>query len=78
VTGSETSDVSEADEPRPSNLHEFRAEMATIRKLPALVHKQFEAAQASGDLTFFETRVSVLHCEGLPECTRSSNRGISC
>jgi hypothetical protein len=24
VTGSETSDVSEADEPRPSNLHQFR------------------------------------------------------
>ncbi len=44
--------------------------MSTIRKLPALVRKQFEAAQASGDLTFFETRVSVLHCEGLPECTR--------
>ncbi|PMD20322.1 HIT-like protein [Hyaloscypha hepaticicola] len=30
--------------------------MSAIRKLPALVRKQFEAAQASGDLTFFETR----------------------
>jgi len=43
--------------------------MSTIRNLPPLVHKQFKAAQASGDLTFFETRVSILHCEGLPVCT---------
>jgi len=40
--------------------------MSTIRNLPALVRKQFKAAQESGDLTFYATRVSILQCEGLP------------
>ncbi|KAE9379387.1 Ap4A phosphorylase-like protein II [Stipitochalara longipes BDJ] len=40
--------------------------MSTIRNLPALVRKQFNAAQASRDLTFFETQVAILHCDGFP------------
>ena len=40
--------------------------MASNRNLPALVCKQFKAAQESGDMTFFPTQVSILHCGGLP------------
>ncbi|KAH6720131.1 HIT-like domain-containing protein [Leptodontidium sp. MPI-SDFR-AT-0119] len=40
--------------------------MATLRNLPALVRKQFISAQENGDLTFYATRVSILHCSGLP------------
>ncbi|KAF8863743.1 HIT-like protein [Acephala macrosclerotiorum] len=40
--------------------------MATIRGLPSLIRKRFKAAQESGDLTFYPTRVAVLQCNGLP------------
>jgi ATP adenylyltransferase len=42
--------------------------MSSIWNLPALVRKQFKAAHDSGDLTFFATQVSILHCGGLPVC----------
>ncbi|KAI9055265.1 hypothetical protein LZ554_000229 [Drepanopeziza brunnea f. sp. 'monogermtubi'] len=39
--------------------------MATISNLPALVRKQFKAAQENGDLTFYATRVEILQCDGI-------------
>ncbi|KAH7409412.1 Ap4A phosphorylase-like protein II [Cadophora sp. MPI-SDFR-AT-0126] len=40
--------------------------MAALRNLPALVRKQFISAQENGDLTFYATQVSILHCGGFP------------
>jgi ATP adenylyltransferase len=45
--------------------------MASLRNLPALVSRQFKAAQESGDLTFYATRVSILQYEGHPVCLSS-------
>ena len=42
--------------------------MSPISKLPALVREKFENARAKGDLTFYETQVSLLQCNGLPVC----------
>lgn len=42
--------------------------MLNLRTLPSLVRKQFQAAQESGDLTFYPTRVAILECEGVPVC----------
>jgi hypothetical protein len=46
--------------------------MAPIPNLPALVRHQFKEAQENGHLTFYETRVSVLHCNGLPASRAAS------
>lgn len=40
--------------------------MASIPNLPTLVRDKFKAAQDAGDLTFYETQVSILRCNGLP------------
>jgi sulfate adenylyltransferase (ADP) / ATP adenylyltransferase len=73
----EPSDICEAD--KTTNL--FRSsiqqrKMPTTRNLPALVRNRFKSAQSSEDLTFFETRVSILHCGGFPVRTGISNPGI--
>lgn len=40
--------------------------MATIANLPKLVRAKFKVAQTTGDLTFYQTKVSILRCNGLP------------
>jgi ATP adenylyltransferase len=49
--------------------------MATkaVRKLPTLVRDAFKAAQSNGDLTFYQTQVSVLQCNGLSVRPRAPN-----
>ncbi|KAF7949194.1 hypothetical protein EAE96_008362 [Botrytis aclada] len=37
-----------------------------MRNLPALVREKFKAAQAAGDITYFQTRLAILHCNSLP------------
>lgn len=39
--------------------------MNFIPSLPGLVHDKFLSAQESDDLTFYETQVAILHCNGL-------------
>lgn len=40
--------------------------MKSIRNLPSLVRDKFIAAQKGGDLTFYQTQVSILQCHGVP------------
>jgi ATP adenylyltransferase len=37
-----------------------------ISKLPTLVRDAFKAAQNTGDLDYYQTQVSIIHCNGLP------------
>ncbi|TGO57129.1 hypothetical protein BCON_0069g00230 [Botryotinia convoluta] len=37
-----------------------------MRNLPALVREKFKAAQAAGDITYFQTQLTILHCNSLP------------
>lgn len=51
--------------------------MAIISKLPTLVREAFRAAQKSGDLTFYQTQVSILQCNGLPVSLSSRNSPLT-
>ncbi|KAF7901675.1 uncharacterized protein EAF01_006974 [Botrytis porri] len=37
-----------------------------MRNLPALVREKFKAAQAAGDISYFQTQLAILHCNSLP------------
>ncbi len=51
--------------------------MDAIRNLPVLVRKQFKAAQERRDLTFYSTRVAILHCGLIPVCTSNTTKALS-
>lgn len=46
--------------------------MESVPHLPKLVSTKFAAAHKNGDLTFYETQVSVLRCHGTPVRSRLS------
>jgi hypothetical protein len=39
-----------------------------MSNLPNLVRTQFQAAQETGDLTFYSTQVAILICNGFTVC----------
>lgn len=47
--------------------------MPAIQQLRTLVRAAFEEAQAKGALTFYETRVAIVQCAGLPVRTQLSS-----
>jgi hypothetical protein len=60
-----------------NNLSLSRAAiMTTFSKLPTLVRDAFVAAQKTGDLSFYQTQVAILKCNGLP--VSSSSRASTC
>lgn len=49
------------------NIFTLQFHNSTImRNLPALVREKFKAAQAAGDITYFQTQLAILHCNSLP------------